>query len=77
MSRTKFLIDEAYHKRWNLDREGHYWYNSVMYGNDLRMSVIQVSTGHTVESRLVKLDDPDWERKSQIFQSEMKSAYGD
>ena len=75
-TRRPFLINEPYHKRWELDKGGHYWYNGVIYGDTLHCSVIQASTGRTVESKNIKLED-GWEAKSFAYQDEMKKAYGD
>jgi len=68
-----FIVNEPYHKRWHLGP--HYIYDTRIFGDTVTMTVIQVSTGRTVERKVVKLNDPKWEKKSISFQLEMKEIY--
>jgi hypothetical protein len=45
----EFLIDTPYHKRWYLPNRD-FAFNSVIYGDDIRCSVIRLRDGRTMES---------------------------
>lgn len=49
MRKTIFLIDTAYHKRWMLPDEVHY-YNSVLFGEYFHVTIWNNRTGELVLS---------------------------
>lgn len=44
-----FLIDEPHHKRWYLPNRD-FAFNSVIFGDDIKCSVIRLDDGRTMES---------------------------
>lgn len=53
---TSFLIDTPYHKRWWLP-DGQHQFNSIIYGDECRISITRADTGITVLSHYIKLKD--------------------
>lgn len=71
---THFIIDTPYHKRWWLP-DGKHWYNSIIYGSILRGSIINASTGQTVKSWEISLDNPEWQNLSAKAQELANKHY--
>jgi hypothetical protein len=67
MSEIRWLVNTAAHKRWWLP-DGKHAVNSVIYGNQVRMSVILVETGRTYESVTFDFDkNPNWQELCNQF----------
>ena len=71
---SEFLIDLPYHKRWMLP-DGIHCINSVIFGNDHKMSVLVAATLQTRESFTVKLDNPQGDDLWYAFQEAARKKY--
>lgn len=67
-SHGDFVIDTPNHKRWWLPDRVHQ-YNSFMYGNTVKDTIINGFTGETVLSLpAFSLDDPHWQDHAELAQ---------
>lgn len=74
---TDFLINTASHKRWYLPNRD-YALNSVIYGNEIRLSVIHTDTLKTYETVILKLDaDDKWKDLAEQFHLLARRKYTD
>jgi hypothetical protein len=71
--KVEFLINTPNHKQWTLP-DGYHRVNSVIYGNDCRMTVIQPDY-QPKESYTVKLDHPEWEFLCDLFVQKANRKY--
>lgn len=72
---TDFLINLPYHKRWWLP-DGRHAYNSVIFGDEIKFSVIDMETMQTKESFTCKLDKDDkWRDLGYAFQEKANKKY--
>lgn len=70
-----FLIDLPHHKRWWLP-DGKHVFNSVIYGDDIRYSVIEMDRFKTKESITVKIDPTGkWKDVGDTFQELANKKY--
>lgn len=71
---TEFIIDTPYHKRWRLP-DGKHLYNSVIFGDTLRLSIIEERNHNTKEVYTVSLSNPKWQDLSFMFQDLANKKY--
>lgn len=71
--KVEFLINTPSHKQWTLP-DGYHRINSVIYGNDCRISVIRPDY-HSKETFTVKLDHPEWEYLCDLFIQKANQRY--
>lgn len=71
---SNFIIDTPYHKRWWLPDNRHQ-INSVIYGDDHLMQVIDSVTGYTKQSFTVKLSNPQSNDLWDAFQESARKKY--
>lgn len=71
-----FLIDTPNHKRWMLP-DGRHWYNSLIYGDSLYISVIDGRSGLTVLNvPRIFLDEKDqWKETAELAQELAKKRF--
>lgn len=62
------LIMLPYHLRYYLPNRD-FAYNGVLFGNDIKCSVIRLSDMRTLESATFKLDNERWEEAVAMFQA--------
>lgn len=74
LSMVDWVINTAALKRWWLPDNLHMC-NSVIYGDDCRMSVIRAKDYRTLESFTVKLSNPQWEEICHIFVEKAERKY--
>lgn len=71
---TDFIIDLPYHKRWWLPDRIH-WCNSVIFGDELRMSVIHSQTGTVKDAFRINILKDGWEDLSHQYHELAKKRY--
>jgi hypothetical protein len=69
-----FIINEPGHKRWWLPDARHQ-YNSVIWGDTIRWSIIDSWSGDTKLSGHISLSDPQWENLSDLSQKLAAKKY--
>lgn len=69
-----FLINTPSHKRWMLPDNIHA-FNSVIYGDDIKVSVIELDTMRAKESVIFKLSNPEWQNLCDMFQKLAERKY--
>ena len=74
----EFMINEPYHKRWRMGGPlgRGYIFNSVLYGDKIRMSVHRESDFSCVENKIVTIgNDLKWKEQCAGWQLEMEKHY--
>jgi hypothetical protein len=71
---VQWLINTPYHQRWWLP-DGKHAYNGNIFGDDLRMAVIEMETMRTKETFVVKLTNPNYKDVEAAFQEKAKKKY--
>lgn len=70
-----FIIDTPYHKRWWLPDRIHQL-NSVIFGDDLRLSIHHSLTGEQFQVVTIKLDaEGRWKDTSEFYQELANKKY--
>lgn len=72
--RDDMLIMTPYHMRFYLPNRD-FAFNGVMYGDDIKCSVLRLSNMRTFESATFKLDNPRWEEAVAMFQALAHKKY--
>lgn len=74
LNRDDILVMLPYHLRYYLPNRD-YAYNGVIFGDEIKCSVIHLRDGRTRESASFKFDNPRWEEAVEMFQALANKKY--